>query len=194
MRVLIACEFSGIVRDAFIAKGHDAMSCDLLPTEKPGPHYQGDVLEILDDGWDMMIAHPPCTYLSYAAMRVWNNPGRAEKRQDAIEFVEKLWNAPIAKIAIENPKGELIKWRRQDQIINPFDFGEAIRKPVYLWLKNIPVLMLGISVEVKPIRISEKGKKIYFCDNVSGWNKEKQRKDRSRFFPGIAAAMAEQWG
>jgi hypothetical protein len=126
-------------------------------------------------------------------MRVWNQPGREEKRRDAIEFVKKLWAAPIPKIAIENPKSALIKWKQQDQIINPFDFGEAIRKPVYLWLKNLPVLMLGIAVNVKPEYINKNGKAIYFCDNVSGWNKEKQRKDRSRFFPGIANAMAAQW-
>ena len=160
MRVLVACEFSGIVREAFAERGHDAWSCDLLPTEIPGNHIQGDVLEILDQGWDMMIAHPPCTYLSYAAMGVWDKPGRMEKRQEAIGFVKSLWNSGIPRIAIENPLGELIKWRQCDQIINPFDFGEPKRKRILLWLKNLPPLIFGLQCEARPIYINKKGRKI----------------------------------
>ena len=104
MKVLIACEFSGIVRDAFINKGHDAISCDLLPTESPGPHYQGDVFDIINDGFDLMIAHPPCTYLSYSGTAAWDNPGRIKKRLDALDFFRRLWEADIKKICIENPR------------------------------------------------------------------------------------------
>ena len=142
MRVLIACEFSGIVRDAFAAKGHDAWSCDLLPTERPGNHIQGDVLEILDDNWDMMIAHPPCTYLSYAGIRWWNDKGRVFKRLEALGFFAKLWEAPIDKICIENPRGcaspTIAKYTQQ---INPYYFGDEATKPTWLWLKNLPLLI-----------------------------------------------------
>jgi len=141
MRVLVACEFSGIVRDAFAAKGHDAWSCDILPTEKPGNHIQGDVLEILNDGWDLMIAHPPCTYLSYAATRWWNDPGRIWKRIDALTFFAKLWTAPIGKICIENPMGcaspTIAKY---SQIVQPYYWGDAESKRTCLWLKNLPLL------------------------------------------------------
>ena len=126
MKVLIACEFSGIVREAFAKRGHSAWSCDLLPTELPlGHHLQLNVLDILEkNDWDLMIAHPPCTYLSYASMRYWNAPGRAEKREEAFRFFMKLVNAPIKKICIENPLGYPSKaYRKYDQIINPFQFG-----------------------------------------------------------------------
>lgn len=116
MKVLVACEFSGIVRDAFLARGHDAMGCDLLQTESPGPHYQGDVFDIIGGWYDLMIAHPPCTFLSYAATRVWNTPGREKNRNDAVEFAKKLYNCSIPKICIENPHGYLrVAWRQPDQ-------------------------------------------------------------------------------
>jgi len=149
LRILVACEYSGIVRDAFIAKGHDAMSCDLLPTERPGPHYQGDVFDIINDGFDMMIAHPPCTYISYAATHVWDKPGRLEKRLDALGFFAKLWLAPINKICIENPKGcaspTIAKY---SQVIQPFYFGDSAYKTTWLWLKNLPPLQYSKHGEI----------------------------------------------
>ena len=143
MRILIACEFSGIVRDAFIAKGHDAVSCDLLPTERPGPHIQGDVLAVLDDGWDMMIAHPPCTYLCSSGLH-WNKrvQGRLQKTEDALVFVRALLAAPIPKIALENPIG-CISTRIQPytQAIQPWQFGEDASKNTCLWLDFLPKLV-----------------------------------------------------
>ncbi len=197
MKVLIACEFSGIVRDAFIAKGHDAMSCDLLPTERPGPHYQGDVLEILNDGWDMMIAHPPCTYLCVAGFHMSKkSESRMMKSKEAFEFVKILYNAPIPKICIENPVGVLSSWfRKPDQIINPSDFGIAELKKTCLWIKGLPPLMLGIQCNVNPTKsiIRKSGMKIGKPYNYY-WRQGKSSHDRSRTFPCIAAAMAEQWG
>lgn len=195
MKILVACEFSGIVRDSFLAKGHDAWSCDILPTEAPGPHLQCDVLSILDQGWDMMIAHPPCTFLSYAGTAHWDRPGRKEKREDAMEFFKKLYNAPIEKICIENPLGEPIKWKPASQKINPFDFGEPVRKRILLWLKNLPPLFLGNLCEVKPVYVDSAGKNRYFTDAMrgSGGGKEGRRKARAKFFPAVAKAMANQW-
>lgn len=193
MKVLVACEFSGIVREAFRKKGHDAWSCDLLPTEIPGQHIQGDVLPILNQGWDLMIAHPPCTYLTYAGAGSWNKPGRKESRQDAVDFFMTLYNAPIPKIAVENPRGYICKvFRQPDQTINPFDFGEPERKRICLWLKGLPPLMCGpIIYEVRP-------KKTYLKSNGRKYNcyyhQGKNAHERSRFFQGIANAMAEQWG
>jgi len=139
MKVLVACEYSGTVRDAFIAKGHDAMSCDLLPTDKPGPHYQGDVCDILDDGWDLMIAHPPCTYLSVSGIH-WNNRGRGwEETDKALDFVRLLLSANIPKIALENPVSIISsRIRKPDQIIHPYQFGHDASKATCLWLKNLP--------------------------------------------------------
>lgn len=202
MKILIACEYSGIVRDAFIAKGHEAMSCDLLPTEKPGPHYQGDVMDIIYNGWDMMIAHPPCTYLSYAAAHVWDKPGRKELRESALDFFMRLYNSPIKKIAIENPVGYPNSvFRKPDQIVKPYYFGEPVQKNICLWLRGLPILMYDvgifcpekISIELpKPIYIrktgKKKGKKIYFSEANHGSHK------RSKFFLSVASAMAEQWG
>ena len=195
MKVLVACEFSGIVREAFKAKGHDAWSCDLLPTEILGQHIQGDVLEILDDGWDLMIAHPPCTYLSRAGARWWKDTERELKAQNAYKFILQLWEAPILKIAIENPIGSLNKrWRYPDQTIQPYFYGHPYSKATCLWLKNLPPLMATIvNPEYKP----------YLPSNV-GWGARRGQshskgythdsKTASKTFPGIAAAMAEQWG
>lgn len=199
MKILIACEFSGIVREAFKAKGHDAWSCDLLPTEIPGQHIQGDVLEILDEGWDMMIAHPPCTYLSYAGAAVWNKPGRKEKREKALRFFIALYNAPIPKICIENPHGyPRVAFRQPDQEIHPYYFGDPYMKRTLLWLKNLPLLIYEITDTLfdkrtatekpKPDFIRKDGNKQYFCSRV------RNPKDRSRFWLGIAQAMADQWG
>ena len=186
MKILIACEFSGITRGAFAAKGHDVMSCDLLPTEKLGKHYQGDVMDIINDGWDMMIAHPPCTYLSYVATRVWNKPGRKEKRDEAMEFFKALYNAPIEKICVENPLGEPMKWIPYDQLIHPYNFGEAEKKRTCLWLKNLPPLMFGAQVNPVPMYISNgkttKGKKIWRTEGYTGKDRQKERfKQKSLF-------------
>lgn len=140
MRVLVACEFSGIVRDAFIAAGHDAVSCDLLPTERPGPHHQGDVLPLLSQGWDMMIAHPPCTYLCSSGLH-WNTrrPERAILTEEALLFVRTLLDAPIPRIALENPVGCIsTRIRKPEQIIQPWMFGEDASKGTCLWLKGLP--------------------------------------------------------
>lgn len=200
MKVLVACEFSGIVRDAFLKRGHDAVSCDLLPTESPGPHYQGDVMDIINDGWDMMIAHPPCTYLSYAAMRVWDQPGRAEKRQDAVEFAKRLYNSKIDRVCIENPHGYLrIAWRQPDQEVHPYFFGDSQMKRTCFWLKKLPALIHydadGLFGEKRthtekpnPTFIRKDGNKQYFCSTT------RNPHERARFWPGIAAAMADQWG
>jgi len=142
MRVLIACEYSGIVRDAFIARGHDAMSCDLLPTDAPGPHYQGDVFDVIGDGWDMMIAHPPCTYLSVSGMH-WTTRGLRDPKltEDALDFVRALMNAPIPKICIENPVSVISsRIRKPDQIIQPWYWGDDASKKTCLWLKSLPKL------------------------------------------------------
>lgn len=154
MRVLVACEYSGRVRDAFIARGHEAMSCDILPSDATGPHYQGDVRDVLGDGWDLMIAHPPCTYLTIAAEWAYNDtqkkkikPGtligeaRRAAREEAIAFVLTLANAPIERIAIENPIGVLSsRWREPDQFIQPYEYGDDASKKTCLWLKNLPRL------------------------------------------------------
>ena len=202
MRVLIACEFSQIVTKAFRDKGHEAYSCDILPTEgKRGWHIQRDVLEILDDFWDLMIAHPPCRYLTYAALKHWNQEGREQKREEAMNFFMELWNAPIKKVCIENPMGlPNTVFRSADQTVHPYYFGEPHLKRTCLWLKNLPVLEYKNIIIEKPKPLSThlrsksklfKGgevKKNYFAHKIHGW------KNRSRFWPSIAKAMAEQWG
>jgi hypothetical protein len=202
MRVLVACEYSGRVRDAFIAKGHDAMSCDLLPTDSLGPHYQGDVFDIINDGWDLMIAHPPCTYLSYAATRHWNKPGRAELREEALKFFLDLYTSNIPKICIENPVGYVnTVWRKPDQIIHPYYFGDPVQKRTCLWLKDLKPLDYSNTKLPKPEPLyicqggKKKGKKIHWVEAGVGTNKDTPRwKLRSTTFQGIANAMAEQWG
>lgn len=197
MKVLVACEFSGIVRDAFIKRGHDAWSCDLLPTEKPGPHIKGDVIKILDEGWDLMIAHPPCTYLSVVGNR-WNSPEREKKRDDAFGFFMALMNAPIHMICIENPVGYInTHYKKPDQIIHPYYFGDPVQKRTCLWLKNLPLLKYNKSLnKPEPLYICQgekcKGKKINWVEGIKGV--KDRSKERSRTFTGIAQAMAEQWG
>ncbi len=204
MKILIACEYSGIVRDAFIKKGHDAISCDLLPTEKAGPHYQGDVFDIINDGFDLMIAHPPCTYLSYSGTVAWDNPGRIKKRLDALEFFRRLWEASIDKICIENPKScaspVIAKYTQE---IQPYYFGDSDMKTTWLWLKNLNQLIhieenelfetITHVAKPEPIYISPKGKKEYFTTARNHAN-QLRAKSRAQTFPGIADAMAEQWG
>lgn len=190
MKVLIACEFSGTVRDAFIAKGHDAMSCDLLPTDRPGPHYQGDVFDIINDGWDLMIAHPPCTYLSVSGMH-WTTRGLRNPKltEDALDFVKKLFAAPIEKIALENPVSVISsKIRKPDQIIQPFWFGEDASKKTCLWLKNLPLLkQTNLIVKDRYANQTASGQS-NLGPSADRW------KIRSKTFQGIADAMADQWG
>jgi hypothetical protein len=193
MKVLIACEYSGIVRDAFLSRGHDAMSCDLLPTEAAGPHYQGDVRDVLGDGWDMMVAHPPCTYLSVSGMH-WTTRGLRDPKltEDALAFVKLLMDAPIPRIAIENPVSVISsKIRKPDQIIQPWCFGHDASKKTCLWLKNLPPLR-----ETNRLPGDDKTRRAN--QTQSGQNKlppSKDRwKERSRTYQGIAEAMADQWG
>jgi len=197
MNVLIACEFSGVVRDAFRAKGHNAWSCDLLPTEKEGPHFQCDVREILNRQWDLLIAHPPCTYL--CSMGIWWNHKRPERvplTKQAFEFFMLMVDSSIPRICVENPVGYCgTHYKRADQIINPWQFGHEANKPTCLWLKNLPLL--------KPTKIVGKGK-FYIKSNgarmsawshiTSGTKKELRAKIASKTFQGIADAMADQWG
>ncbi len=202
-RVLVACEFSGTVRDAFAALGHDAWSCDILPSESPGNHIEGCVLSVLDQDWDLIVAHPPCTYLSYAGTRHWNNPGRAEKREDALAFFMKCYNAPARRVAVENPVGYAnTVFRKPDQVIDPYFFGDRERKRTALWLRNLPPLihvrsddLISIATHCPPPEpkyFLYNGKAVHWCAAQSG-AKDRQKK-RSRFWPGIANAMAQQWG
>lgn len=197
MRVLVACEYSGTVRDAFRAKGHDAWSCDLLPCETdPTYHHQGDVLDLLHDGWDLMIAHPPCTYLTSSGLH-WNKrrPERAAQTEEALAFVLALANAPIPRKVIENPIGCLsTRWRKPDQIIQPYQFGHDASKATCLWLYGVPLLAVTRYVEPRMVN----GKPRWANQTDSGQNSlgpsDDRWKIRSATYPGIADAMAEQWG
>ena len=181
MRVLVACEFSGTVRDAFLARGHDAMSCDLLPTDAPGPHYQGDVRDVLGQGWDLMVAHPPCTHLAVSGAR-WFKDKRQEQA-DALDFVRLLLAAEIPRIALENPISIISsKVRRPDQVIQPWQFGHGETKATCLWLKGLPKLVPTNVVDGREARVHR------LPPSPDRW------KLRSKTFAGIAAAMAEQWG
>ncbi len=193
MRVLIACEFSGRVRDAFIKKGHDAWSCDLLPTESPGPHIEGNVLEVLNDGWDLMIAHPPCTHLACSGA-VWFPEKIADGRQQqAIDFFLDLAYANINKICIENPVGIMsTHFRLPDQTIQPYEYGNPHRKRTCLWLKNLPLLRPTKIVE--PELITLKNGKTMDRTYACLWSSPDRGKLRSVTYSGIAEAMASQWG
>jgi hypothetical protein len=181
MKILIACEFSGIVREAFTKSGHDVTSCDLLPTEIPSKHYQGDVMDILNDGWDMMIAHPPCTHLAVSGARYFYM--KKEEQKEAIEFAKKLWNCSIPKICLENPISILsTEIRKPDQIIQPWMFGHGEVKATCLWLKGLPKLHSTNLVEGREPRVHK------MAPSKNRW------KERSRTLQGIANAMAEQWG
>lgn len=218
MRVLVACEFSGTVRDAFIRHGHDATSCDLLPTEAPGPHYCGSVLDILDDGWDLMIAHPPCTFLCSSGLH-WNKrrPGRQEQTEAALDFVRALLAAPVPRICVENPIGCIgTRIRRADQTIQPWQFGHDASKATCLWLKGLPPLTPTRIVEPRMVccgAVLPESVGVYGCPNCNGERRARPRWSnqtdggqnklapspdrwalRSLTYPGIAAAMADQWG
>ena len=181
MKVLVACEFSGVVRDAFRRLGHDAWSCDLLSTDADGPHIVGDVLAVLHDGWDMMIAHPPCTFLAVSGARWFKD--RMPQQQQAIGFVRMLLDAPIEKIAIENPIGVLsTRVRKPCQIIQPWQFGHGETKATCLWLKNLPKLVPTKVVDGRAAKVHR------MPPSKDRWKK------RSITYSGIAKAMAEQWG
>lgn len=199
IRVLVACEFSGVVRRAFRDRGHDAWSCDLLPAEDGSPfHFHGDVLSHLGDGWDLMIAHPPCTYLTLAGLH-WNYriPGRSEKTAEALDFVRALLDSPVPHIALENPVGAISKHiRKPDQYIQPWQFGHDASKKTGLWLKNLPEL---VPTEIlTPIRFQANGSPRWANQTPTGQNKlgpsPNRWKLRSITYAGIADAMADQWG
>jgi len=195
MRILVACEYSGTVRDAFIRAGHDAISCDLLPTDAPGPHYQGDVGDLLNDGFDLMVAHPPCTYLSVSGMH-WTTRGLRDPQltTDALAFVRLLMDAPIPRIAIENPVSIISSQiKKPDQIIQPWMFGHDASKKTCLWLKGLP--MLTPTQTIAPRMVN--GKPRYANQTDSGQNRLAPSADRwkirSETYSGIADAMAQQW-
>lgn len=195
-RLLVACENSAIVREQFRKLNIDAWSCDILPSAIPGNHLQCDVREILNDGWDAMIAFPPCTYITVTANRVFvNNPERWGKRLEAMKLVYDLLNAPIDKIALENPVGAISTWiRKPDQYIQPYEFGHAVSKKTGLWLKGLPLLKPTKIVEPEWIIDKTAGKRyspIHY--KTSSTNRPDIALMRSKTFPGIAVAMAEQW-
>lgn len=196
MRVLVACEFSGAVRDAFLAAGHDAMSCDLLPTEKPGPHHQGDVRDILGGGWDMLIAHPPCTYLANSGVRwLGRDNTRWAKLEAGAAFFRLFLESPIPLVAIENPimhkyARELIGGARPTQVVQPWMFGHTECKATCLWLKGLPALQPTNDVRQQMAGLPNKQRQRIFHLPPSAT----RATERSRTFSGIAAAMANQWG
>jgi len=182
-KVLVACEYSGTVRDAFIALGHDAMSCDLLPTDAEGPHYQGNVFDVINDGWDIMIAHPPCTHLAVSGAKHFAAKKASGVQDEALAFVQALMDAPINCIAIENPISIISsKIRKPDQIIQPWQFGHGETKATCLWLKNLPNLIPTDIVDGRNDRIHK------MPPSPLRW------KLRSTTYKGIAKAMAQQWG
>ena len=218
MRVLVACEYSGTVRDAFLAAGHDAMSCDLLPTDVPGPHYEGDVRDVIGNGWDLMVAHPPCTYLCSSGLH-WNKrrPERAQQTEEALEFVQYLMAAPIHRIALENPIGAIgTRVRKADQTVQPYQFGHDASKATCLWLKNLPALRPTEMIEPRLVCcgvLLPNGVGKYGCPDCGGEKAARPRwgnqtdsgqnklppsadrwKIRSETYAGIAQAMANQWG
>ena len=183
MKVLIACEYSGRVRDAFIRGGHDAMSCDLLPTDAAGPHYQGDVFDIINDGWDLMVAHPPCTHLAVSGARHFAAKQASGVQQEALAFVQRLLDAPIAKIALENPISIISsRIRKPDQIVQPWQFGHGETKATCLWLKGLPLLAPTNIVDGREAKVHR------MPPSPDRW------KLRSTTYEGIANAMAAQWG
>jgi len=202
MKILVACEFSGTVREAFAARGHDAWSCDLLPTDIPGNHYQGDVKDILKEGWDMMIAHPPCTYLTVTGNKWFKPeykdrfPTRQQDRENAIKFFMTLVDAPIEKTVIENPIGIMsTTYRKPNQIIHPWQFGHEASKSTCLWIKGLPNLEPTNIVDKGEFVTYKSGKRMtkWYADAASKPPKERA-KIRNTTFQGIANAMAIQWG
>ena len=203
MKILIACEYSGRVRDAFTAKGHDVTSCDFLPTERPGKHYEGNVYDILyQDDWEMMIAHPDCTYLCSSGLH-WNNKieGRAEKTEEALEFITDLWTCGIPKICLENPVGCIntrLKFMPRPQYIQPYNFGEDASKKTGLWLKGLRPLKATKQIEGRKVKKNGRIYRRWSNQTDSGQSNlgpsKTRGKDRSLTYQGIADAMAKQWG
>ena len=188
-RVLIACEYSGRVRDAFAALGHDAWSCDLLPSETLGQHYIGDVRDMLAQPWDLMVCHPPCTYLTNAGARWW--PGRQVEQAAALDFVRLLLGSPIPRIALENPPGRIgSQVRKACQYVHPWEHGHMETKTTGLWLKGLPLLRVTRNVRdaMDKLPKHEKHRVHWMPPGPNRW------KERSRTYPGIANAMAKQWG
>lgn len=191
MKVLVACEYSGVVREAFRARGHDAWSCDILPTDVVGPHIQGDVRQVLGQGWDLMIAHPPCTHLAVSGARWFRE--KASQQEEALEFVRTLLDAPISRIALENPVSIIsTRIRKPDQIIQPWQYGHEATKTTCLWLKNLPLLEPTRIVGKGGRHVTKSGKSLPDWYNLPP--SPNRWKLRSTTFPGIAAAMADQWG
>lgn len=181
LRVLVACEFSGVVRDAFRALGHEAWSCDLLESERPGPHVVCDVREVLRDGWDLMIAHPPCQHLAVSGARWFS--GKGAEQAAALDFVQELMVAPIPRIAVENPVSVIsTAIRRPDQVVQPWMFGHGETKATCLWLKGLPKLIPSRIVDGRAARVHR------MAPSPDRW------RERSRTYVGIAQAMAAQWG
>lgn len=196
MKVLVGCEYSGTVRDAFIRQGHDAISCDILPTEVPGPHYQGDVIDLLGEHFDLAIFHPPCTYLTNSGV-AWlhKDPSRWEKLDEGAAFFKMLLDAPVPRIAIENPimhkyAKERIGGVKQTQLVQPWMFGHMEQKATCLWLKGLPPLVPtnNVKAEMDALPANQRQRIHYLPPSADRW------KLRSTTFKGIAAAMAEQWG
>lgn len=195
MRILIACEYSGVVRDAFLERGHDAMSCDLLPTESDGPHYQGDIFDIIDYDWDLMIAHPPCTYLSNSGVsHLYKDQDRWKNMIDGSVFFRDLLNCDIPKVCIENPimhgYAKKIIGQNQSQVIQPWMFGHTEKKATCLWLKGLPLLHETDNVKIKMESLpkNQQQRLHYLPPSEDRW------KIRSTTYKGIAEAMATQWG
>ena len=192
MKVLVACEYSGIVREAFAKRGHDAWSCDLLPTDQPSDkHIQGDVLEVINRGWDLIIAHPPCTHLSLSGAKYWAEKRADGRQQAAIKFVENIWDADCPRICIENPVGALTKHSKLGKAsvyIQPYEFGHAEQKRTGLWLKGLPKLKGTKFIDVKGLPNKERHRLHWLPPSKDRW------KIRSTTFQGIADAMADQWG
>lgn len=187
VRVLVACEFSGRVREAFAANGHEAVSCDLLPTTLPGQHIQGDVRDILGDGWDMMVAFPPCEHLASSGSAWWTLKRSSGQQRAAIEFFMTLANAPIGRVCVENPKGIMTRaWRAPDQAIEPYMFGEPFVKATFLWLRGLPPLQASNVVVPTARWIGG--------DSTGGYGLHRNPTLRSLTFQGIADAMGAQWG
>ena len=188
--MLVACEYSGTVRDAFIAAGHNAMSCDLLPTDAPGPHYEGDVFDVIDDGWDLMVAHPPCTHLAVSGAAHFEAKRKDGRQQEAIDFFLRLANADIPRICIENPVCIMSTvWMPPTQTIQPYEFGHPEQKATCLWLKALPPLVPTNNVYLEMMRLpkQERERIHYMPPGKDRW------KERSKTYTGIAQAMANQW-
>ena len=207
MKVLVACEFSGVVRDAFIAEGHDAISCDLLPTESPGPHIQGDVRPLLREPWDLVIAHPPCTYLSHLNVLYGHNkkPHFAERMAQAIEFFLLCLNANSPHSVVENPTmltAARLVIGEPDDVVQPYQFGDWAKKRTCLWLRNVPPLMRtyigsgpsSVTLRSALKRAGDNSTNAGTTDPADHRGRKHRNSERSRFWPGIAAAMAKQWG